>query len=73
MYSPFSRPPDHIMTEWSAGEAAESRAYKGNRPHMCFRYNLFAHQGKVSSLRAEHQGKKQTTTSTIICTYWHCI
>lgn len=51
-----SRPPDHIMTEWSAGESPESRAYKGGRPHMCFRYNLFQHQGKISSLRPENQG-----------------
>ena len=50
------RPPDHLTTEWSCGEK-ESRAYKADRPHMIFRYNLLHHLGAVSSLRDERNGE----------------
>ena len=46
------RPPDHLVVEWFAGEKPESKKYKQNRAHMAFRYNLFDHLGKRSSLRA---------------------
>ena len=46
------RPPDHLVTEWAAGEkfAAE---YKKSRAHVAFRYNMMRHLGDISSLRAE--------------------
>mmetsp|Transcript_9703 Transcript_9703/g.14624 ORF Transcript_9703/g.14624 Transcript_9703/m.14624 type:complete len:415 (-) Transcript_9703:104-1348(-) len=46
------RPPDHLVVEWFAGETAESRAHKGNRANIGFRYNIFDHLGSVSTLRA---------------------
>ena len=50
------RPPDHILTEWSAGEK-ESAAYKQGRPHMVYRYNLLHHLGSISSLREERNAE----------------
>ncbi len=49
------RPPDHLVVEWFAGETAESKAYKGNRANIGFRYNLFNHIGIVSTLRKQLQ------------------
>ena len=45
------RPPDHLVVEWFAGEKPQSKKYRNNRQHMAFRYNLFDHLGKTSSLR----------------------
>jgi hypothetical protein len=45
------RPPDHLLVEWFAGEHPESKAYKGDRIHACFRYNLLDHLGVQSTLR----------------------
>ena len=50
------RPPDHLLTEWSAGEK-QSAAYKQGRPHMVYRYNLLHHLGTVSSLRDERNAE----------------
>ena len=47
------RPPDHLQTEWSCGETDQSKAQKASRPHLVSRFNLFAHLGTHSSLRAE--------------------
>eukprot|EP00903_Cladosiphon_okamuranus_P013250 g12355.t1 len=47
------RPPDHLVVEWFAGETPASHAYKGNRKHMAFRYNVFEHLGSVSTLRGK--------------------
>jgi hypothetical protein len=46
------RPPDHLVVEWFAGEKPESKKYKNDRAHMAFRYNIFDHLGKRSSLRS---------------------
>jgi len=51
------RPPDHLQTEWAAGETAESGTYKAGRPHLAFRYNLLYHMGRVSSLRDQPSGE----------------
>jgi len=45
------RPPDHLQTEWWAGETDQSRRYKKGRPYFVFRYNLLEHIGVKSSLR----------------------
>ena len=45
------RPPDHLVVEWFAGEKPQSKRYRNDRQHMAFRYNLFDHLGKTSSLR----------------------
>ena len=45
------RPPDHLLVEWFAGEKPESENYKGSRPHVAFKYNLYSHIGTHSSLR----------------------
>jgi len=47
------RPPDHLQTEWWAGETAQSKKYKSGRSYFVFRYNLLEHIGVQSSLRAE--------------------
>jgi hypothetical protein len=39
------RPPDHLVVEWYAGETKESKAHKGNRANIGFRYNIFNHIG----------------------------
>jgi hypothetical protein len=44
------RPPDHLVTEFSASETLEAREYVKGRPIVGFRYNLFLHLGKVSTL-----------------------
>mmetsp|Transcript_6624 Transcript_6624/g.10149 ORF Transcript_6624/g.10149 Transcript_6624/m.10149 type:complete len:379 (+) Transcript_6624:98-1234(+) len=46
------RPPDHLQTEWWAGEIPESKRYKSGRSYFVFRYNLLEHIGIKSSLRA---------------------
>ena len=46
------RPPDHLVVEWFAGEKPQSARYKKGRAHMAFRYNIFDHLGKRSSLRS---------------------
>ena len=46
------RPPDHLVVEWFAGEKPQSAAVKKGRAHMAFRYNIFDHLGKRSSLRS---------------------
>ena len=45
------RPPDHLVVEWFAGETTESREYRGSRANIGYRYNIFDHLGKVSTLR----------------------
>lgn len=50
------RPPDHVQVEWSCGEKPEAKAYVGDRAHMTYRYNLFYHIGRTSSLREVEQG-----------------
>lgn len=49
------RPPDHLVVEWFAGETKESKAYRGDRANIGFRYNLFNHIGAVSTLRSQKQ------------------
>jgi len=49
------RPPDHLITEWFAGETLEAKKYKASRPHVGFRYNLFHHIGSTSTLRTQTQ------------------
>ena len=44
------RPPDHLVVEWFAGERDQSKDYKGTRPHLGFRWNIFAHLGTKSTL-----------------------
>jgi hypothetical protein len=51
------RPPDHTVVEWSCAEKPEAREYVGARPHLTYRYNLFTHLGRVSSLRHGGQGE----------------
>lgn len=51
------RPPDHTLVEWSCAEKPEAKAYVGSRPHLTYRYNLFTHLGKISSLRATEQSE----------------
>ena len=51
-----ARPPDHILVEWYCAEQAAAKRYVGDRPHFTFRYNLFDHLGKQSSLRDTPQG-----------------
>ncbi len=45
------RPPDHLVVEWFAGETEQSKAYKNNRKHIGFKYNIFDHLGVVSTIR----------------------
>ncbi len=40
------RPPDHLSTEWTAGESQESGQYKRGRPHLAYRFNLMLHMGE---------------------------
>ena len=47
------RPPDHLLVEWFAGETAASKAYRGERRNLAFRYNLLDHIGARSTLREE--------------------
>ncbi len=56
------RPPDHLITEWCAGETEEAKNHKlgdqnapGSRKNIGFRYNLFHHLGVSSTLRASRQ------------------
>ena len=56
------RPPDHLITEWCAGESEEAKAHKlgvqsdqGSRKNLGFRYNLFHHLGVSSTLRSQKQ------------------
>jgi hypothetical protein len=49
------RPPDHLVVEWFAGETEVSKKYKGNRVNIGFRYNLFDHIGRKSTLRSAEQ------------------
>lgn len=52
------RPPDHLVTEWFAGETQEARHYRGKRTNVGFRFNMFEHIGQVSTLRkAGHRTK----------------
>lgn len=51
------RPPDHLVVEWFAGEVPQSAKYKQQRGHFGFRYNLFDHLGKKSTLRS-HEAKE---------------
>lgn len=44
------RPPDHLITEFSASETPESLKYVNKRVIVGYRYNLFLHIGKVSSI-----------------------
>lgn len=45
------RPPDHLLTEWFAGETKEAAHYRRTRKHVGFRFNIFEHIGVVSSIR----------------------
>jgi hypothetical protein len=54
------RPPDHLVVEWYAGETPESKAYKGSRANIGFRYNLFHHLGTISTLRSSSSPKYLT-------------
>jgi len=45
------RPPDHLTTEWFAGETIEAAGYKHDRPHIGFRFNVLKHIGTISTLR----------------------
>ena len=47
------RPPDHLVTEWMAGETKQAAAVRGRRPHLGFRYNLLDHLGATSTLRPQ--------------------
>ena len=56
------RPPDHLITEWCAGETEEAKSHKlgsqdqvGSRKNVGFRYNLFHHLGVSSTLRSQKQ------------------
>ena len=49
------RPPDHLLVEWFAGETSESSAYKRNRVHAAYRYNILDHLGIHSTLRDSQQ------------------
>ena len=49
------RPPDHLVVEWFAGERPESRDYKGTRVSIGFKWNMFDHKGKTSTLRSAAQ------------------
>lgn len=50
------RPPDHLLVEWFAGETPQSSEVKRGRPHTAYKYNLFHHLGRVSTLRPGRQG-----------------
>mmetsp|Transcript_1229 Transcript_1229/g.1441 ORF Transcript_1229/g.1441 Transcript_1229/m.1441 type:complete len:224 (+) Transcript_1229:77-748(+) len=45
------RPPDHLTTEWYAGETEESKEYVLQRTVVAFRYNILHHIGAISTLR----------------------
>ena len=45
------RPPDHLVVEWFAGETVDSKAHRGQRANIGYRYNIFDHIGTVSTLR----------------------
>lgn len=48
----WRRPPDHLAVEWYAKESKPGLAHYGADRHvMAFRYNLFRHDGRVSTLR----------------------
>jgi hypothetical protein len=47
------RPPDHLIVEFSASETPESLSYVQKRPIIGYRYNIFHHLGKVSTLRQQ--------------------
>jgi hypothetical protein len=49
------RPPDHLAVEWFAGESKESKAHKGARANLAYRFNIFDHIGISSTLRKEKQ------------------
>jgi len=54
MFSRYERrPPDHLIVEFCAAETEESRSYVQKRTNVGYRYNLFHHLGKVSSIRGE--------------------
>ena len=40
-----------LVVEWFAGEKPETARAKNGRPHFGFRYNIFDHLGKTSTLR----------------------
>lgn len=50
------RPPDHLVVEWFAGETDEAKTYRGSRQNVGFKYNLFEHIGRVSTLRKTASG-----------------
>merc|ERR1712139_701886 len=54
------RPPDHLVVEWFAGESEESRKYRGPRKNFGFKYNLFEHLGRTSTLRRTASPKYPT-------------
>lgn len=64
------RPPDHLVVEWFVGETADTLEYKGERPHLSFRYNIFEHLGAISTLRGKISPKypscfEELTTNTL--------
>jgi len=59
------RPPDHLAVEWFTGETDESATDKQQRPHLTYRFDLFRHIGKVSSL--QHGGSSDVHAKPDSC------
>ena len=53
----YRRPPDHLTVEWLARETEESRSWVGQRVLAAYKYNVWNHRGKISSLRQSFQGE----------------